>query len=629
MLDVALTELIKASVSVAKDILGNLVKEKNEELLEKKRKREKEKKRKRRSNKLGLEKEELSKIFLRPEEEITATIILEENVARKNILKHLERIKQWCEYISFKDLQGDKRLSDIYIELDTYLMPLRTHISKSERQSIKPLQEALFSDERHAVVLGSPGAGKTTSMKKLCSNYFSGSLTGDYNFPVLVRFRDLNAKGYDNSINSHLREILEVDVDISKSTESEMKEKWRDEALYTIVNELKPVIILDGFDELPTQSQKDLALSEIRAFTTNCKGAKIIITCRTGEFNYQLDFTNDFEISSLREEQVFNFAQKWIGDAKKAEKFVEDVNHSPFADTTIKPLSLAHLCAIYERTKKIPDRPKSVYRKIVNLLLEEWDNQRSIERKSRYAKFESDRKFEFLSNLSYYFTINRNTALFTPQQLIDAYSSICSNFGLPKDESVLVANEIESHTGLFLQTGYEQYEFAHKSLQEYLTAEYLVKLPSLDEALKHIELLGAELAIATSISSNPSLYFTHIVLGLFNRADLTDSFYNAFVSRLIQERPDFYPSNEMVLASFSLLAKHPDDEKYLLLMEEMLRNNKMESIVDNYRIEVKYSNGGLMLRRMFQHQTYKLPSELFVPNSKYSQHLKELYEPES
>ena len=42
-----------------------------------------------------------------------------------------------------------------------------------------------------------------------------------------------------------------------------------------------------------------------------------------------------------------------------------------------------------------------------------------------------------------------------------------------------VIAELESHTGLFIQSGFDQFEFAHKSLQEFLTAEYLVKLPSI------------------------------------------------------------------------------------------------------------------------------------------------------
>lgn len=506
MIDITLTELIKAGISVAKDILGNRIKEKNKELLEDKKKKEEDKKGKGKQN-VALSQDELTRIILSPNERIDARLLHTDTTTKRNITQHLEQLKTWSGFIGFRDLNGEKKLSDIYVELDTYLMPLRTHFSEAERTSIKPLLTALFCDNRHAVVLGQPGAGKTTSMKKLCANFFNGLIDTPYNFPILIRFRDLNVKGNQNIIRGFLHKLLAISVESSDSTPAETSEAWIKESIYTVINELKPVIILDGFDELQTQQQKSAVLEELRQLTCSCRQAKIIITCRTGEFNFNLDFTSDFEISSLTQEQILIFANKWIVDKQKANNFVESINSSPFSDTVIKPLSLAHLCAIYERTGNIPDRPKTVYKKVVNLMLEEWDEQRSIKRESRYAMFEADRKFEFLSHLSYHLTVRGSTAIFNQQQLIEAYSAICKNFGLPEEQSALAANEIESHTGLFLQTGYLQYEFAHKSLQEYLTAEYLVKLPTLERVKKHIELLGAELAIATSISSNPSCYF--------------------------------------------------------------------------------------------------------------------------
>ncbi len=45
--------------------------------------------------------------------------------------------------------------------------------------------------------------------------------------------------------------------------------------------------------------------------------------------------------------------------------FTEQIKKSPFADTAIRPLTIAHLCAIFERAGRIPDKPKTFYRKIV------------------------------------------------------------------------------------------------------------------------------------------------------------------------------------------------------------------------------------------------------------------------
>ena len=47
--------------------------------------------------------------------------------------------------------------------------------------------------------------------------------------------------------------------------------------------------------------------------------------------------------------------------------------------------------------------------KIVNLLLEEWDEQRGIKRLSNYSSFEIDRKLEFLCRISYELTVEYAT----------------------------------------------------------------------------------------------------------------------------------------------------------------------------------------------------------------------------
>lgn len=252
-------------------------------------------------------------------------------------------------------------------------------------------------------------------------------------------------------------------------------------------------------------------------------------------------------------------------------------------------------------------------------MLDEWDEQRSIKRDSRYSKFESDRKFEFLAHLSYYLTTNGRTTTFSREELFEAYEEISYNFGLPEDQSTAVVNEIESHTGLFLQTGYETFEFSHKSLQEYLAAEYIVRLPSLTMMKANPELLASELAIATSISSNPSLYFSEIVLVLFGRGDLSDFFYNAFVSRLIQERPDFYWCEEVVLACFCLLSERLKDEKYIAFMEGIIDGNDISVLLEYYQVVYTTNPEYIELELIKNHPQFKFKPKIKVPQGPYSE----------
>jgi hypothetical protein len=254
-------------------------------------------------------------------------------------------------------------------------------------------------------------------------------------------------------------------------------------------------------------------------------------------------------------------------------------------------LTLAHLCAIYERTDDIPEKPKTIYKKIVNLLLEEWDLQRTIKRQSKYARFEVDRKYEFLCNLAYVLTVTRRQTVFSSADIVYLYGQICDQFGLDRNEAKEVAAELETHNGLLLQTGYEQFEFAHKSLQEFLTAEYLVKLPTIPD-WGMLGRLPYETAIAVAISSNPGAYLSELVFRRF-RTRMSENFIRAFLSRLIIEKPDLGSEAPLQLALLVLLSEYLDlsfvaegrpwtyqGDRMLLEWERMVKNSYSTTLTD-------------------------------------------------
>ena len=472
---------------------------------------------------------------------------------QQSINYHLRSVKNWSGEVSFNDLKKAKRTTDIYIELDLYVMPRRRRINADEIVESIPLKEIFESSANHFIVLGQPGAGKTTSLKFLCQTLF---LDEDFQserfaFPILIKFRDLKRarRSKESSIIDQIFNILGLKLDLpkeltGKEAASERRE-IRQKLVINLLEELRVLLMLDGFDELPLDSHRYDAIDEIAVLATHLDKSTMVVTSRTGDFVYNIENAVQYELSPLSKEQIHNFAIKWIGNKEKANDFLKKVYDSPFSDTAIRPLTLAHLCAIYERIGTIPDKPKTVYRKIINLLLEEWDQQRSIKRYSKYANFEVDRKFDFLSSLAFILTKTLQSTVFSTAELLKAYNKIYEDFDLSSNEAEQIVSELESHTGLLIQSGYEQYEFAHKSLQEFLAAEYLVKLPSIPESINLLVTLPNELAIAVTISSRPSEYFSELVLNRLIRRRLSDKqklshqFMKSFLNRLLLEKPDF------------------------------------------------------------------------------------------
>src|SRR5262249_12065394 len=138
-----------------------------------------------------------------------------------------------------------------------------------------------------------------------------------------------------------IRSILSVDVTLSNLPGSPTEAFGRP-ALMALLDNLRPLIILDGFDEISDHAVRESIVEELRLMLPALTSAKVILTCRSGEFNYNIDRADVFEIAALNDAQVETFAHKWLTQSADAEKFLADVRRSPFADTAIKPLSLAH-----------------------------------------------------------------------------------------------------------------------------------------------------------------------------------------------------------------------------------------------------------------------------------------------
>lgn len=545
---------------------------------------------------------------------VSGELNISEEKIISHIIQHQSFIKRWASEVNFRDLKKSKKLLSSYVELDTYLMPRNTHIDNSERSQKRHLLQTLLSEERHAIVIGTPGAGKSTSMKKLCSLFFENTYNNQCKFPLVVRFRTIDESESATPLRDEILKVIPFELSIVEANIKELT-KINDDVFASFIDSLGILIILEGFDELPNSSLKTKIFGEIRYLVSRLINTRLVITCRTGEFPYSLDGTDVYEIAPLNEEQIKEFSRKWLNE--RAEKFILEITDSPYFDTMIRPLSLAHLCAIYDRIGRIPDRPKTVYKKVVSLLLDEWDEQRSIERLSSYAKFETDRKFEFLCHLAFELTSKGIRGEFSDKQLTAAYLIICNNFGLSNSASECksVVKEIESHTGLFIKSGFELFEFAHKSIQEYLTAEYLVKLPTLRNVSNKIESFGSELAIATSISSNPSLYFSDLVLSTFPKSHITRPFYDAFISRLLIERPDFYSDDSFVLSFFYILSHSVTEssihEDFFKLMKNVLSEEDMKVLSQYYTLKGRNAvKGTISVKRIKNHDFYNLKSEM-------------------
>lgn len=467
----------------------------------------------------------------------------EEDFVVRNIVDNIQRTSAWCSEVSFSLAKQSKELNRVFVDIDVYLAQLKTRIELTEEiETVRSSQLLNFLD-KNLIIYGGPGAGKTTLVKQLCTQFINSLGSQDFSTIIVIRFRELLfPKESDRQIEFYnLFQILLNTLGITIQFPIDESGKLRNEylslqklAVFDFFTQCKTLIVFDGFDEIPNLRSKQIIERDFQEFSI-ATASRFIITSRNGDFKTNLSNTSVFELCPLNDSQILELATKWLNDIESANKLFEKIKSSPYYDTTIRPLTLAHLCAIYERRKSIPSKPRYIYDLVIQLLLESWDEQRGITRPSNYAEFYIEKKKEFLAHMSFYFSYHLKKTQFTGDDIKKCYNKIAKVHSLPISQSKKVVNEIESHSGILVQSGFDSFQFSHKSLQEYLTAKHLLLDPNIPP-INVIESLPSEFAIVVSMSSNPNSYFYtfHQNINL-----IPGDFWNVFLTRIVEEKPDF------------------------------------------------------------------------------------------
>lgn len=219
-------------------------------------------------------------------------------------------------------------------------------------------------------------------------------------------------------------------------------------------------------------------------------------------------------------------------------------------------------------------KPSEVYEEATYLIVKEWDEHRDIVRHSKYSDFNTRKKIKFIAEVSYLLTYKAKQKVFTSKMLESIYIEICDKYNLPADEMKMVVSEIESHTGMIVESKYRHFEFSHLSIQEFLCAQHLVNLPYSKETIEYFLEYPEPLAIAVSISGEPSLWLANLLLNsslnINNFKDSKEAYFSSvytLLNRLLVESPSFKVTLELGFTFFYLIANFYKNERFPALLD--------------------------------------------------------------
>ncbi len=339
------------------------------------------------------------------------------------------------------------------------------------------------------MILGKPGAGKTTFLKYLAIQCIEGEFQGNC-VPIFITLKDfaeaLNQPGLleyisENAVNHvfAISNILETQFIAS---------------IQNVITHGKVLLLLDGLDEVREKDNSRI-LKEIREFSDRFPNNHFVMTCRIAAREYTFEKFTEVEIADFDDEQIANFANNWFKNkAIKSETFIKLLkDNNRIQELAISPLLLTLLCLAFEESGDFPANRSELYKEGIDTLLKKWDAKRGIQRDQVYKKLSVQRKEDLLSKIA--LATFELGDYFFKQKIAEQYITeyIRNLPGANTDEEALqfdseqVLHSIEHHHGLVVARAKGIYSFCHLTFHEYFTArEFVVVRQSSEEALQNL-----------------------------------------------------------------------------------------------------------------------------------------------
>jgi predicted NACHT family NTPase len=152
---------------------------------------------------------------------------------------------------------------------------------------------------------------------------------------------------------------------------------------------------------------------------------KIIATCRSGDYSRSIEGFDVAELMPLSKEEREDIVRLWCD---RPQEFLREVAAKPYADLLDRPLYLCQIVLVFNEYGRFPNASKDIYRRIVILMLERWDRERGIDRKTIYASFDIEVKQDFIAHFAHDLFVRYGAHPFNYNQLASIYTSICDQF---------------------------------------------------------------------------------------------------------------------------------------------------------------------------------------------------------
>ena len=324
---------------------------------------------------------------------------------------------------------------------------------------------------RVVLLVGDPGAGKSTQLRHLCADLAAGAVQV---VPVFVAARDLSAYGGDLS-----RAIGALLCGGPSSPDACVQ------VAHMLARGGRMLLCLDGLDELdeadPAEARASLRRLrvQIEELLAAHPDNRVVASVRRESLAAcQPDLPpgyEPYEVLPLTPGQAEEMIAKWFDavDREQGRALAQACRSAGWPGHLSSAILVVLTCIVFERRNRLPDRPSELYRRCLDVLLEEWDATRRLSRHAAVPGFSAERKLDLLAETALDFHMARRCCEHR-SEVVRVVARHLPKVGLDAGSASAALAEISSQHGLLRSWSIEGHlAFPHLCFQEYLSAKAL------------------------------------------------------------------------------------------------------------------------------------------------------------
>jgi HEAT repeat protein/GTPase SAR1 family protein len=508
--------------------------------------------------------------------------------ARKFYNCYFNTLKNDCDTlvdISAIHINHGKRktfgLRDIYVSLKLRGFDQESHFAVEKERLIEA--GTVVNNYQLLVILGVAGVGKTTLLKYLTLTYCKKNIEKleqrdweDIHIPIIIILREFLESG--KCLRDYINTIL---VKYGSLKARKLVEKK--------LRGGKCILLLDGFDELITRKNQEEITNEIFAFLERYHECQIVVTARTPGYHGELLGFKRFEVMEFDDNQVKEFINNRFAASRqgKAEAMLKLLKDNQDINNLVKnPLILTIIATLYEENNELLHKRADIYKRIIEVLLTEWDDQKKIK-----SQFSPDKKRYILRKLA---VLNhcRDRRSITEKEILEEIDKYSLLLGLKKEECRLFFEEIWQRSYILKQLFIDTYDFPYLSFQGYFTAlELTEREDGIATIIHHLSDSWWEepILLYSGVSANASslvkqiqkqpedIFYSNLVLSGKCIADAS-SFDPLLKEEIVQELWLLYNTSEFILLR----------EKAIAVLSRIKPRRIVDLLVDQLTDEAPY-----------------------------------------